>query len=56
MRLPHVRSNTSRPALGRRKVEIVELNGALQFVGVLTGKKHDGCMRINPLNVGAAVR
>lgn len=42
-------------SLGRRKVQIVELHGALQLVGALAGKKYGRCVRVNPLNAGATV-
>jgi hypothetical protein len=38
------------PLPGGRKIEIGELDRALQFVGAVAGEKHQGHMRLDPLD------
>src|SRR5688572_3083239 len=53
---PNFRIAKGVAAIQRRKVEIVEANGALQLVCAIAGQKYDRCVCVNSLDPGAAVR
>jgi hypothetical protein len=52
----HLRFAETATALGGREIQVVEAHGALQFVGVLACKEHDGRMRVDALHAFTPVR